>query len=173
MKVLRPVDSSASQSACTSSVWNQERNQCARKRLFLSVLSDPAERVKIFRKTIEAETCNIPFNQCNYTQCLRYLFPVSFWVIPPCSPHPALEDPQKRVLNNDQCHWERNNNQVQPLLIKNRLFVPVTSHWVYLLSSGLSRIQLQVSFSQQHRRTMFCYVCSRGHTFLNRWNNIS
>lgn len=63
VRVLRPVDSSASHSVRTSSLWNEERNQCARKGLLLSVLSDPAERVEILGNMIEAETSNIPFNQ--------------------------------------------------------------------------------------------------------------
>lgn len=87
VKVLWPVDPPASQSARTSSLWNEERNQCARKGLLLSGLSDSAERVEIFWNVIEAETCNIPFNQ----RWLRHLnIPVFL-----CQAH---EDTEGRIL---------------------------------------------------------------------------
>ena len=51
---------------------------------------------------LEAETCNVPFSQCDYNKHPWYLFMFPFWIIPHIPP-PALEEAQKRALNKDQC----------------------------------------------------------------------
>lgn len=101
VRVLRPVDSSASQSARTSSLWNEERNQCAREGFLLSVLLDPAERVEILENMIEAETSNIPFNQWR-------LHPVSAIPVQSSPTRPVKMHRKGKDANDDPCHWEGN-----------------------------------------------------------------
>ena len=63
--------------------------------------------------------------------------------------------------------------QVQPLLIKNRLFVPVTLRWESYCITASAELALRYpSASSSRDFDMNVLVCEFGHTLLNHWNNI-
>lgn len=129
VKVLHFVGSCSSD---TSNLWNQGRNQCARKHLILSVMSAPTERATIFCNTSEAHAWNIPFRHCRCTRSLRWLVAESFWSILCFHTDPIFQQTQKQLLIKNDGTGEN----YAPYK-KNRLFVHITLHWSLESSSAV------------------------------------
>ena len=99
------VDSSASQSARTSCLWNEEWNQCATKVFLLSVSSESEKYWRIWLKPRL-----VIFPSIGYTQCLRYLKCICFFLNIPLVPltGPWRNREKENIVIMINARWERN-----------------------------------------------------------------
>lgn len=148
------VDSSASQSARTSRLWNEERNQCATKVFLLSVSSESEKYWRIWLKP-----SLVIFLSISYTQCLRYLKCICFFwnipLVPLTGPWTNREKENIVIMTNAA---GRETKQAAAAAYKELTFCYTVAPRKWKSYYGFSWIKAQISFSQQRVFTCVCLL---------------